>query len=61
MSIVFPIASHGLPFIYKRGMESKKDTIINFLFLTTAKPIYEAKFPRYSNVSVSFLKVLTVL
>ena len=61
MSIVFPIPSHGLPFSYKRGMESKKDTIINFLLLTTAKPIYEAKFPRHFNLSVSFLKVLTVL
>lgn len=59
MSIIFPIPSHGLRFIYKRGMKSKEDTVINFL--TTAKAIHEAKFPRHSNVSVRVYKVLTVL
>lgn len=39
----------------------KAEKIINFLFLTTTKPIYEAKFPRISDVSVRFEKVLTIL
>lgn len=59
--LIISMPSHGPPFIYKRSMESKKDTIINFLFLTTTKPIYEAKFPRISDVSARFEKVLTIL